>query len=171
MPIIQYPDWLPLAQRASKNLTFQTPFRADQPAVGAPIFEPMTTDVSSSWSLTWIFTLTQERAFMQWLRSPNYLNNCNEWFTMNIDLGGSGLQEQTLHFTSFPVQSSINGAVVTWAGTVVAVNLNNSDDDYDDVLVELSPEWFGILDEVVNMDMPIYPYAIPLDLAVTDANA
>ena len=24
---------------------------------------------------------------MQWLRSPNYLNKCNEWFTMDIDLG------------------------------------------------------------------------------------
>ena len=75
MAIIKYPDWLPLAQRASKNLTQQTPFRSDQPAVGAPIFQKMTTDIAATWSLTWKFTLAEERAFIQWLRSPSYLNN------------------------------------------------------------------------------------------------
>ncbi len=93
---------------------------------------------------------------MQWLRSPNYLNNCNEWFTMNIDLGGSGVQEQTLHFTSFPTQTSITGGVVTWTADVVCVNLNNTDDEFDDILVELSPDWYGWLDEVVNRDIPEY---------------
>ena len=43
---IAYPSWLPLAQRASKNMTTQTPFRSDQPAVGAPIFQKLTTDVA-----------------------------------------------------------------------------------------------------------------------------
>lgn len=40
-----------------------------------------------------------------------------------IDLGGSGLQEQTLHFTDYPVQTSIDGGVVTWTGNVIAKNL------------------------------------------------
>lgn len=170
MPI-PYPDWLPLAQKPSKNMTFQTPFRADQPAVGAPIFEPMTTDVATSWSLTWILTLAQERAFQLWLRSPKYLNNCNEWFTMDINLGGSGLQTQTLHFQDYPVQTSINGAVATWTANVICIELNNEDDEFDDIIVELSADWYAWLDEVVNQDMPIYPYAVPLDLVITDADA
>lgn len=157
MAIIKYPDWLPLAQRASKNLTQQTPFRSDQPAVGTPIFQKLTTDIAATWSLTWKFTLAEERAFIQWLRSPSYLNKCNNWFTMMIDLGGSGLQEQTLHFTDYPVQTSIDGGVVTWTGNVIAKKLNNTMDEFDDVLVELDYRWFGWLDEVVNRDLPEYP--------------
>lgn len=151
---IPYPSWLPLAQRASKNMTTQTPFRSDQPAVGAPIFQKLTTDVAVTWSLTWVFTMEQERAFMQWLRSPKYLNKCNEWFTMDIDLGGSGRQNQTLHFTDYPVQTSINGGVVTWTGNVIAKTLNNSDDDYDDIIVEYPPNQRLWLDEIVNRDWP-----------------
>lgn len=154
---IPYPSWLPLAQRASKNMTTQTPFRSDQPAVGAPIFQKLTTDVAVTWSLTWVFTMEQERAFMQWLRSPRYLNKCNEWFTMDIDLGGSGRQNQTLHFTDYPVQTSINGGVVTWTGNVIAKTLNNSDDDYDDIIVEYPPNQRLWLDEIVNRDWPEYP--------------
>lgn len=154
MAIIKYPDWLPLAQRASKNLTQQTPFRSDQPAVGAPIFQKLTTDIAATWSLTWIFTLAEERAFIQWLRSPIYLNKANNWFTMMIDLGGSGLQEQTLHFTDYPVQTSIDGGVVTWTGNVIAKKLNNTMDEFDDVLVELDYRWYSWLDEVVNRELP-----------------
>ena len=154
MATIPYPSWLPLAQRASKNLTFQTPFRKDTPAVGAPIFQKLTTDVAATWSLTWKFTLAEERAFIQWLRSPSYLNKCNNWFTMMIDLGGSGLQEQTLHFTDYPVQTSIDGGVVTWTGNVIAKKLNNTMDDFDDVLVELDYRWYSWLDEVVNREIP-----------------
>lgn len=154
MAIIKYPDWLPLAQRASKNLTQQTPFRSDQPAVGAPIFQKLTTDIAATWSLTWVFTMEQERAFMQWLRSSKYLNHCNNWFTMMIDLGGSGLQEQTLHFTDYPVQTSIDGGVVTWTGNVIAKKLNNTMDEFDDVLVELDYRWYNWLDEVVNRELP-----------------
>lgn len=154
MAIIPYPSWLPLAQRASKNLTFQTPFRQDVPAVGTPIFQKLTTDISSQWSLTWKFTLAEERAFIQWLRSSRYLNKCNNWFTMMIDLGGSGLQEQTLHFTDYPVQTSIDGGVVTWTGNVIAKKLNNTMDEFDDVLVELDYRWYSWLDEVVNRELP-----------------
>lgn len=154
MAIIKYPDWLPLAQRASKNLTQQTPFRSDQPAVGAPIFQKLTTDIAATWSLTWVFTLAEERAFIQWLRSPSYLNKCNNWFTMRVDLGGSGLQEQTLHFTDYPVQTSIDGGVVTWTGNVIAKKLNNTMDEFDDVLVELDYRWYNWLDEVVNRELP-----------------
>lgn len=154
MAIIPYPSWLPLAQRASKNLTFQTPFRQDVPAVGAPIFQKLTTDIAATWSLTWVFTLAEEQAFIQWLRSPSYLNKANNWFTMMIDLGGSGLQEQTLHFTDYPVQTSIDGGVVTWTGNVIAKKLNNTMDEFDDVLVELDYRWYSWLDEVVNRDLP-----------------
>lgn len=154
MAIIKYPDWLPLAQRASKNLTQQTPFRSDQPAVGAPIFQKLTTDIAATWSLTWVFTLEEERAFIQWLRSSRYLNKCNNWFTMMIDLGGSGLQEQTLHFTDYPVQTSIDGGVVAWTGNVIAKKLNNTMDEFDDVLVELDYRWYSWLDEVVNRELP-----------------
>lgn len=151
---IPYPSWLPLAQRASKNLTFQTPFRKDTPAVGAPIFQKLTTDIAATWSLTWKFTLAEECAFIQWLRSPSYLNHCNNWFTMMIDLGGSGLQEQTLHFTDYPVQTSIDGGVVTWTGNVIAKKLNNTMDEFDDILVELDYRWYSWLDEVVNRELP-----------------
>ena len=154
MAIIKYPDWLPLAQRARKNLTQQTPFRSDQPAVGVPIFQKLTTDIAATWSLTWVFTLAEERAFIQWVRSSRYLNKCNNWFTMMIDLGGSGLQEQTLHFTDFPVQTSIDGGVVTWTGNVIAKKLNNTMDEFDDILVELDYRWYSWLDEVVNRELP-----------------
>lgn len=154
MAIVPYPSWLPLAQRASKNLTFQTPFRSDQPAVGAPIFQKLTTDIAATWSLQFVFTLRQEAAFIQWLRSEKYLNHCNNWFTMDIDLGGSGLQTQTLHFVDYPVQTNITGGVVMWTGNVIAKTLNNSMDEFDDIIVELDPRWVGWLDEIINRELP-----------------
>lgn len=153
---INYPDWLPKPQKSQKNMTFQTPFRSDVPAVGNPIFQPMTDDVSTTWSLQWIFTLEQERAFAQWLRSPNYLRLCKEWFSLEINLGGSGMQLQQLHFVDFPVQTNISGGIATWTGSVVARELNNTDDQYDDIIVELPPVWWSWLDEIINRDLPRY---------------
>jgi hypothetical protein len=63
MPIIDYPDWLPLAQKASKNMTLDTGFQTDQPAVGPAIFENLTDDLKVTWSLTWIFTLARSAHF------------------------------------------------------------------------------------------------------------
>lgn len=155
---IPYPDWLPLSQTAQKNRTQQIPYRADEPAVGAPIFQPLTDDVAVTWNVSWILTRAQERAFWQWIRSPNYLNHGNEWFTMLIDIGGSGMQLQELHFTKdgMPVQTSITGGVVTWTGSVVARELNNSDDEYDDIIVEIDAVWWSILDIAMTREMPEY---------------
>lgn len=98
---IPYPDWLPLAQKSDKSPATDTGFRTDQPLVGAPIFQKLTDDLKTSFSLKWIFTFTQHRAFMQWLRSPNYLDNCNQWFSMRLNngTGDTGLEVQELHFT------------------------------------------------------------------------
>lgn len=76
--------------------------------------------------------------------SPNYLNKGVQWFTMLVDLGGSGLQQQELQFTSdgFPKQSSIDGGAVTWTGTVIARELYNSDDEFDDIVVEFPAGWY-----------------------------
>lgn len=48
MPIIDYPDWLPLAQKASKNMTLDTGFQTDQPAVGPAIFQNLTDDLKAT---------------------------------------------------------------------------------------------------------------------------
>lgn len=154
MAIIDYPDWLPLSQKASKNMTPDTGFQSDSPAVGPVIFQPLTDDLKVTWNVRWIFTLPQARAFQQWLFSPNYLNKGVNWFRMAIDLGGSGVQVQLLHFTQMPVQTSIDGGVVTWEGTVVANHLTNSDDDYDDIIVELPPQWWSWLDIIVTKTLP-----------------
>lgn len=153
---IPYPNWLPLAKKANKNMSIDTTYRTDSPAVGPAIFQPLTDEAKVTWSLTWVFTLAQERAFQQWLRSPKYLNNGNQWFLMKINLGGSGLQEQMLHFTKdgLPTQTSITGGVVTWSGTVVCNKLFNSDDAYDDIIVELPPSWWSVLDIVVTDTLP-----------------
>lgn len=156
---IPYPDWLPLAQKANKNRSSDVGFRADQPAVGAPIYQKLTDDLKVTWNLTWLFKRGEDRAFEQWLRSPRYLDNGNQWFSMPINLGGSGLQVQELHFTAdgFPVQTSDNGGVITWTGTVITRGVTNPDDQYDDIIVELPPIWWSWLDEVVNRDLPEMP--------------
>jgi len=150
---IPYPDWLPLAQKPNKARTIDSGYRTDQPAVGAPIFQRFTDDLKTTWSLTWIFTLDQDRAFEQWYRSPRYLDNGNQWFTMMINLGGSGLQLQELHFIAPPVQN-INGGTATWTASVITKGVFNSDDEFSDVIVELPPNQWGIIDEVVNRDLP-----------------
>lgn len=101
-------------------------------------------------------TLEQDRAFNQWLRSPNYLNNGANWFRMPINLGGSGLQVQTLHFIEYP-KHSLNGGVATWTGSVISNGLANSDDDYDDIIVELPPVWSSWLDVIVTETLPKVP--------------
>ncbi|OKP29379.1 hypothetical protein [Serratia fonticola] len=154
---IPYPAWLPLAQKSNKNMSIDTTYRTDMPAVGPAISQPLTDEAKVTWSLTWIFTLDQERAFQLWLRSPKYLRNGSQWFSMPINLGGSGLQMQELLFTQMPVQTSINGSVATWSGTVVSNKLFNSDDDYDDIIVELPPVWWSTLDIVVTETMPKVP--------------
>lgn len=153
---IPYPDWLSLPQKANKSRTIDAGFRTDQPAVGAPIFQRLTDNLKTTWSLTWIFTLQEDRAFEQWYRSPRYLDNGNQWFTMLCNLGGSGLQLQELHFVAPPVQTSINGNTTTWTASVITRKVYNPDDEFSDVIVELPPYQWGIIDEVVNRDMPEY---------------
>ena len=46
---------------------------------------------------------------------------------------------------------------MTWTGNVIAKKLNNTMDEFDDVLVELDYRWYSWLDEVVNRDLPEYP--------------
>ncbi|EJD6508459.1 hypothetical protein M0I01_RS12725 [Providencia rettgeri] len=155
MEIIDYPEWFPLPQKADKNMTFDTGFRTDQPQVGSPIFQKLTDDIKTTWNVKWIFTLDEERAFQQWLRSPNYLDNCNKWFRMLVNLGGSGLQPQVLHFINgYPVQTSINGNAVTWTGTVICRKLFNEDDEFGDLIVEIPPRDWGLLDIVVTERLP-----------------
>ncbi|QIU92273.1 hypothetical protein [Yokenella regensburgei] len=151
MMAIPYPDWLPLAQKGKTPAT-DTGFRTDQPTVGAPIFQKLTDDLKTTFSLTWIFkTRDQHRAFMQWVRSPNYLDNGNQWFTMPLGTGtgDTGIEIQELHFLSWPTWSQ-SGSVFTWSGDVVARKLVNSDDDYDDIIIELPPPWASWLDIIVT---------------------
>jgi hypothetical protein len=156
---IPYPDWLPLAQKANKNRSSDVGFRTDQPAVGAPIYQKLTDDLKTTWTLTWLFQRGEDRAFEQWLRSPKYLDNGNQWFSMPINLGGSGVQVQELHFTAdgYPKQTSDNNGVITWSATVITRGVINSDDDYSDIIVELPPVWWSWLDEVVSRDLPESP--------------
>jgi hypothetical protein len=177
--MIPYPDWLPLAQKANKNRSSDVGFRADQPAVGAPIYQKLTDDLKVTWNLTWLFKRGEDRAFEQWLRSPRYLDNGNQWFSMPVNLGGSGLQVQELHFTAdgFPVQTSDNGGVITWTGTVITRGVSNPDDQYDDIIVELPPIWWSWLDEIVNRDLPKYvvppvvPDTSPINLAMASLDS
>lgn len=156
---IHYPDWLPIAQKANKNATTDTGFRSDQPTVGAPIFQRLTDDLKTTFSLTWLFkSRAEHRAFMQWLRSPNYLDNCNQWFIMGISTGAgdTGVEPQELHFTAYPTWNQ-SGNTYTWTGNVICRQLQNSDDDYDDVVVELPPTWASWLDIVVTETLPKVP--------------
>ncbi|KAK2577617.1 hypothetical protein KPH14_000399, partial [Odynerus spinipes] len=77
---------------------------------------------------------------------------------MPINLGGSGVQIQELHFTAdgYPKQTSDNNGVITWSATVISRGVINSDDDDSDIIVELPPIWWSWLDEIVNRDLPEY---------------
>lgn len=153
--IVEYPDWLPLAQKSGKNITKDTGFRTDQPTVGAPIFQKLTDDLKASFSVTFICTAAQHRAFYQWLRSPNYLDNCNRWFRIKVSTGTgeSGVEEQVLHFTSYP-QFNQSGSIFTWTGNVVAKQIISADDDLDDIIIELPAPWRSWLDVIVTETLP-----------------
>jgi len=155
MTDVTYPYQLPLPQRASQNMTQDTGFIASQPAVGPAIFVPITTDLKTTWSLTWIFTLAQAEVFKSWLRSPNYCDKGRNWFKMPIDLGDSqGPQEQTLHFVSMPVQTSKDGSTVTYTASVITNGLNDSTEEYDDRIVESPPGMGFWLDYLVSGVIP-----------------
>lgn len=148
---IPYPDWLPLAQKSGKSPNTDTGFRTETPQVGAPIFQKLTDDLKTSFSLTWIFTRDQHRAFMQWIRSPRYLDNGNQWFSMPVGTGNgdSGVEIQELHFTAYPTWSQ-SGSVFTWSGDVICRQLKSADDEYDDIIIELPPPWDSWLDIIVT---------------------
>lgn len=109
------------------------------------------TVVTLSENLDAVFTFTQHRAFMQWLRSPNYLDNCNQWFSMRLNngTGDTGIEVQELHFTACPTWNQ-TGNIFTWSGNVICRKLNNADDEYDDIIVELPPPWGSWLDIIVT---------------------
>ncbi|MBN3137434.1 hypothetical protein [Pectobacterium punjabense] len=144
MAIIAYPDWLPLAQKPNKNWTRDTGFRTDNPQVGAPIFQKLTDDLKDTMALTWILNREQHRAFTQWLKSAKYLDNCVNWFSMPMSTSGGDtgvevqeVQEvQEVHFIDYP-QWNQSGNVFTWTGNVVCRKVNNSDDEFDYIIVEL----------------------------------
>lgn len=148
---IPYPDWLPLAQKSGKSPKTDLGFRTETPQVGAPVFQKLTDDLKTSFSLTWIFTLDQHRAFMQWLRSPRYLDNGNQWFTMPLGTGTGdrGIEVQELHFTEYPSWSQ-TGSIFTWTGNVICSQIRTADDDLDDIIVELPAPWGSWLDIIVT---------------------
>ena len=155
MATVSYPDWLPLPQRADQNMTQDTAWQTTQPAVGPAIFTPLTTVLKSTWTLKWIFTLAQAERFKSWLRSPTYCNRGNSWFTMKIDLGDTqGVQLQTLHFVSMPVQTSKNGGVVTWTAAVISNGIIDVTEDYDDWVVAAQPDYGYWLDLLVTDILP-----------------
>ncbi|MFI2855051.1 hypothetical protein ACH677_23320 [Klebsiella aerogenes] len=155
MATVSYPEFLPLPQRASQNMTQDTGWQTTQPAVGPAIFTPFTTDLKATWTLQWIFTLQQAERFKSWLRSPAYCDRGCNWFTMSIDLGDmQGVQLQTLHFVNMPVQTSKNGGTVTWTATVICNGIDDITEDYDDWIVEAQPEYGYWLDYLVTEVMP-----------------
>lgn len=155
MATVSYPEFLPLPQRASQNMTQDTGWQTTQPAVGPAIFTPFTTDLKATWTLQWIFTLQQAERFKSWLRSPTYCDRGRNWFTMSIDLGDmQGVQLQTLHFVNMPVQTSKNGGTVMWTATVICNGIDDITEDYDDWIVEAQPEYGYWLDYLVTEVMP-----------------
>ncbi|MVD59714.1 hypothetical protein D9R18_19445, partial [Proteus mirabilis] len=64
--------------------------------------------------------------------------------------------EQELHFVSYPVQTSINGSSVTWTGQVISKKLYNSDDEFDDIIVEFPPSFGSWLDIIITETLPKY---------------
>lgn len=155
MATVSYPEFLPLPQRASQNMTQDTGWQTTQPAVGPAIFIPFTTDLKATWTLQWIFTLQQAERFKSWLRSPTYGDRGRNWFTMSIDLGDmQGVQLQTLHFVNMPVQTSKNGGTVMWTATVICNGIDDITEDYDDWIVEAQPEYGYWLDYLVTEVMP-----------------
>lgn len=155
MATVSYPEFLPLPQRPSQNMTQDTGWQTTQPAVGPAIFTPFTTDLKATWTLQWIFTLQQAERFKSWLRSPTYCDRGRNWFTMSIDLGDmQGVQLQTLHFVNMPVQTSKNGGTVTWTATVICNGIDDITEDYDDWIVEAQPEYGYWLDYLVTEVMP-----------------
>lgn len=153
---VNYPSNLPYPQRASQNMTQDTPFMTVQPSVGPPIFIEQTSDLKSTWSITWMFTLRQAQIFKSWLRSPNYCNNGNAWFNMAIDLGDlQGVQTQELHFTGMPVQTSKDGITVTWTATVIVKNTADATEAYDDWIVGMPEGYVDYwLDLVASKELP-----------------
>ncbi|RVS13082.1 hypothetical protein EOL18_27175, partial [Raoultella ornithinolytica] len=97
----------------------------------------------------------QAERFKSWLRSPTYCDRGRNWFQMPIDLGDAqGVQLQTLHFISMPVQTSKNGNIVTWTASVICNGIEDITEDYDDWIVE-APENYGYwLDYLVTSVMP-----------------
>lgn len=158
MASVNYPSNIPLHQRASQNMTSDTPFKAVQPAVGPPIFIEQTVDQKTTWSLTWVFTLNQAQIFKSWLRSPNYCNRGNSWFNLPIDLGDmQGVQLQEVHFTAdgYPVQTSKDGNTVTWSATVITRGIQDATEDYDDWIVDAPAGWGDYwLDYVASKEIP-----------------
>jgi len=148
---VSYPDMLPLPQRADQNMTQDTAWQTTTPV----IVTPLTTDLKSTWSLQWIFTLQQAERFKSWLRSPTYCDRGRNWFQMPIDLGDAqGVQLQTLHFISMPVQTSKNGNIVTWTASVICNGIEDITEDYDDWIVEAQENYGYWLDYLVTSVMP-----------------
>lgn len=155
MATVSYPEYLPLPQRPSQNMTQDTGWMTTQPANGPAIFTPFTTDLKATWTLQWIFTLQQAERFKSWLRSPTYCDRGRNWFQMPIDLGDmQGVQLQTLHFINMPVQTSKNGGTVTWTATVICNGIDDITEDYDDWIVEAQPGYGSWLDYLVTKVMP-----------------
>ena len=94
-------------------------FRTDQPAVGPAIFQNQTDDLLKvTGHRRGIFTSVQRSAHSSsGCAAQNYLNRGLQIGSKagSVNLGGSGVQLQELHFTQMPVQTNItNGVVTDW---------------------------------------------------------
>jgi hypothetical protein len=77
-----YPEGMPAPLLASLVRSGIVPIRSAKPVKGAPVIIKWTDDQTELWDIQWRLNPIELRAFDGWVY--NNLNNCNEWF--NIDL-------------------------------------------------------------------------------------
>lgn len=69
---------------------------------------------------------------------------------LNNGTGDTGIEVQELHFINAWPTWNQTGNIFTWSGNVICRKLNNADDEFDDIIVELPPPWASWLDIIVT---------------------
>ena len=144
-----YLEFLPLAQ-ANKGRKIDTGFRSFNPSIGIPIFERLTDDLKTTFDLKFIFTHQQARQFDLWVK--HRLNNGSDWFKIPIGIGGSGIQEQVVHFIEMPQITNQTQLTIEYSARVVVKQLKNSDDDHVSEILDYPSETWITLDLITNFN-------------------
>jgi hypothetical protein len=155
---INWPTGLRPSIKASKSRDEIVGFRESPVTSGPSLIEPFSDDTPVFYSVQFIFTKDEARAFQSWLRI-NRIKTNSPFFNFPLLIEDPNVDTQEARFTldGYPQLVSETNSIFTYSGRILIRKIISEDEAHDGFILQLSEAtgymadpWMSDLDRVLN---------------------